>query len=214
MIDVAAVVVPAHNEEALLAGCLAAVRRAAVRCGIPVHVVVVADACTDRTAALATEAGAQVVHIEARSVGAARAAGFAEATTDADTIVPPAWLRRQARYAARGFDLVLGTVTVRHWAGHPPHVAVAFAERYHSGPGPHPHVHGANLGIGASAYRAAGGFRDLRTAEDHALLAAATQAGCRILRAGDVSVETSARRHARAPDGFSGFLLALGGRSA
>lgn len=229
MIDVAAVVVPAHNEEALLASCLAAVRRAAVRCGIPVHVVVVADACTDRTAAVATAAGAQVVHIEARSVGAARAAGFAEAlrltsgadpartwlaTTDADTIVPPPWLRRQARYAARGFDLVLGTVTVRHWAGHPPHVAVAFAERYHSGPGPHPHVHGANLGIRASAYRAAGGFRDLRTAEDHALLAAATQAGCRILRAGDVSVETSARRHARAPDGFSGFLLALGGHSA
>jgi len=30
------------------------------------------------------------------------------------------------------------------------------------------------------------------------------------VRAGDVSVETSARRHARAPDGFSGFLLALG----
>jgi RNA polymerase sigma-70 factor (ECF subfamily) len=37
-------------------------------------------------------------------------------------------------------------------------------------------VHGANLGIRASAYLAAGGFPPLPTAEDHALLAAAIRA--------------------------------------
>jgi hypothetical protein len=70
-------------------------------------------------------------------------------------------------------------------------------------------VHGANLGIRAAAYRAAGGFRPLPTAEDHALLAAAAQAGCSILRAGDIAVETSARRQARAPRGFSHLLQTL-----
>ena len=82
-----------------------------------------------------------------------------------------------ARLRERGLGRLLGTVTVTDWDGHPPHVPVAFAERYAFGSGPHPHVHGANLGIRASAYLAAGGFPPLRTAEDHALLAAATRAG-------------------------------------
>ena len=80
---------------------------------------------------------------------------------------------------------------------------------YESGAGPHPHVHGANLGIRASAYLAAGGFRPLRTAEDHALLAAATEAGCPVVQASDITVQTSGRRQARAPLGFSHLLRTL-----
>jgi hypothetical protein len=131
------------------------------------------------------------------------------ATTDADTVVPPGWLRRQLGYAGQGWDVVLGTVTVTDWAGHPPHTPAVFEARYAFGAGPHPHVHGANLGIRASAYLAAGGFRPLRTAEDHALLAAASEAGCQVLQAADITVETSARRQARAPRGFSHALRAL-----
>jgi hypothetical protein len=74
--------------------------------------------------------------------------------------------------ADAGWDVVLGTVSVADWDGHPPHVPDAFEQQYAFGLGPHPHVHGANLGIRASAYLAAGGFPSLRTAEDHALLAA------------------------------------------
>jgi len=48
-----------------------------------------------------------------------------------------------------------------------------------------------------------------RLAEGHALLAAATEAGCSVLQASDITVETSARRHARAPQGFSHVLRAL-----
>lgn len=225
-VAVAGVVVPAHNEEELLPACLTALRSAAGAAGVPVRLLVVADACTDATAAVAAAAGAEVLRIRARNVGAARAAGMARllrtdgtegtdpaatwlATTDADTVVPPGWLRRQLGYAAQGWDVVLGTVSVADWAGHPPHTPAVFEARYRSGDGPHPHVHGANLGIRASAYLAAGGFRPLRTAEDHALLAAATEAGCQVLRAGDITVETSARRHARAPRGFSHALRAL-----
>jgi len=202
-VEAVGVVVPAHDEETLLPACLAALLDAASALRLPVHVVVVADACTDQTAG-----------IRARRVGAARAAGMREllrltsgadpaavwlATTDADTLVPPDWLRRQLDYAIAGWDVVLGTVTVTGWDGHPPHVPVAFAERYAFGSGPHPHVHGANLGIRASAYLAAGGFPPLRTAEDHALLAAATRAGCMVAQASDIAVETSGRRLARAP---------------
>ena len=204
---------PAHDEETLLPACLAALLDAVRALRLPVHVVVVADACRDQTAAVARATGASVIGIHARRVGAARAAGMREllrltsgadpaavwlATTDADTLVPPDWLRRQLHYANAGWDVVLGTVT--DWGGHPPHVPVAFAKRYAFGSGPHPHVHGANLGIRASAYLAAGGFPPLRTAEDHALLAAATRAGCMVAQASDIAVETSGRpAGARAP---------------
>jgi len=100
-------------------------------------------------------------------------------------------------------------VTVTDWSEHPPHVSAAFAARYGSDGGPHSHVHGANLGIRASAYLAAGGFMPLRTAEDHALVAAAARAGCSVLRADDFTVQTSARRQARAPLGFSHLLRTL-----
>jgi glycosyltransferase involved in cell wall biosynthesis len=226
-VQAAGIVVPARNEEALLPACLAALRRAACAARIPVHIVVVADTCTDRTAAVARARGTRVISVRARNVGAARAAGITEvlrlaagrapatvwlATTDADTVVPPGWLRRQFGYADRGCDVVLGTVTVADWDEHPPNVPAAFAALYDYGAGPHPHVHGANLGIRASAYLAAGGFRPLPTAEDHALLAAAAEAGCAVLQAADIAVETSSRRQARAPDGFGHLLRTLAGR--
>jgi len=94
---------------------------------VPVHVLVVADTCGDRTAAIARAYGVRVIRIGARNVGTARAAGMSEllrltaacdrsavwlATTDADTVVPPDWLHRQLSYASQGWDVVLGTVTV------------------------------------------------------------------------------------------------------
>jgi glycosyltransferase involved in cell wall biosynthesis len=223
-IEAVGVVVPAHNEEVLLPSCLAALGQVAGGVAMPVSVLVVADTCTDSTAAVARACGARVIAIGARNVGAARAAGMAEllrltacvdpsavwlATTDADTVVPPGWLERQLGYASQGWDVVLGTVTVADWDEHPPHVPAAFDALYDFGDGPHQHVHGANLGIRASAYLAAGGFRSLSTAEDHALLAAATEAGCSVLQASDIAVETSARRRARAPLGFSHLLRTL-----
>ncbi len=224
MIKAAGIVVPAHDEELLLPSCLSALRQAVSSVAIGVHVLVVADSCTDGTVAAALACGARVISVQGRSVGAARAAGMTEvlrltgaadpaavwlATTDADTVVPPGWLRRQLACADQGWDVVLGTVTVTDWSEHPPQVPTAFEARYASPGRPHAHVHGANLGIRASAYLAAGGFTPLRTAEDHALVAAAARAGCSVLRASDIPVQTSARRQARAPLGFSHLLRTL-----
>jgi glycosyltransferase involved in cell wall biosynthesis len=224
------VIVPAHNEQDLLPGCLAALRRAARALrGTPVHVVVVADACRDRTMQAARRGGASVITISASSVGAARAAGACEvlrrtahldpadiwlATTDADTLVPPCWLRQQARYASQGWDAVVGTIRVVGWSGYPPGTRALFRRRYAGGAGPHSHVHGANLGFRASAYLKAGGFPAVPTAEDHALVAALTTGGSRVLRTRALPVATSARREARAPHGFGHYLAELDAATA
>lgn len=225
MIQAVGVAIPAHNEEYLLPACLTAVRHAAALLGnMPVHIVVVADACRDLTARRAREGGAEVMEIRARSVGAARDTGMARvlastqhldpasvwlATTDADTLVPPSWLSQQLRYAVQGWEAVVGTVKITDWTGHPAGVPPLFAERYGDGDGEHPHVHGANLGFTAAAYLAAGGFGSRRTAEDHALVSALDAAGRAILRTSQLNVVTSARRLGRAPHGFSHLLSAL-----
>ncbi len=225
MIRSVGVIVPAHNEQDLLPSCLSSLRRAArAMRGVPVHLIVVADACHDQTALVARRGGATVVTIGTRSAGAARAAGASEAlrrtrhldpadvwlaTTDADTRVPPSWLRQQARHADDGWDAVAGTITVTDWSGYHPRVRALFRRRYNAGTGTHPHVHGANLGFRAAAYLAAGGFSDMPTGEDHALVAALTANGSRVLRTRALTVATSARREARSPHGFSDYLTRL-----
>jgi glycosyltransferase involved in cell wall biosynthesis len=224
------VIVPAHDEQDLLPSCLRSLRRAARALrGTPVQLVVVADACRDRTAEVARRGGAAAVTIGARSVGAARAAGAREvlrrtrhldpsdvwlATTDADTLVPVSWLRQQACLADQGWDAVAGTIRVADWSGYPPRVRAAFRGRYGAGRGPHPHVHGANLGFRAAAYLKAGGFPDVPTAEDHALVTALASAGGRVVRSRAITVITSARREARAPNGFSHYLADLDAATA
>jgi cellulose synthase/poly-beta-1,6-N-acetylglucosamine synthase-like glycosyltransferase len=226
------IVVPAHDEEELLPDCLAALhatvaQAGAQKPGLRVRIVVVADACSDGTAALARDAGVTVVVLGARNVGRARAAGLRKilrhvprnelatglwlATTDADSRVPPDWLTRQLRYAAAGWEAVAGTVSVTDWTGHSRGTAAEFARQYGGWPGPHPHVHGANLGFTASAYLDVGGFRPLRTGEDRALVAAMQARGRRVLRASSLPVVTSARRRYRAPSGFGYDLTTLGG---
>ncbi len=212
------VVVPAHNEEELLPGCLAALRSAAAAVDVPVHVLVVLDACTDGTAAATGRAA--VLAVWEYNVGAARWAGFAYllqelgadrvwlATTDADTRVPQRWLADQLAHARRGVDAVAGMVSVADWSEHARITAERF-QHIHPLIAGHQHVHGANLGVSARAYLAVGGFARLPAHEDIALIAALKRTGHRVLHAADPPVITSARRHARAPAGFAGFLIQL-----
>lgn len=230
MIQAIGIIVPAHDEENLIPSCLASLHRAQeALTGMPAHLVVVADACRDRTPEVARQAGATLVTTGARCAGAARAAGIREvlrrtahldpatvwlANTDADTAVPPNWLTAQAQYAATGWDAVAGTIRVGDWSGYQPGTRTAFGQEYaedSGAPGPHAHghVHGANLGIRAAAYLTAGGFPPLPTGEDRALIAAITASGSPVLSTSTLTVVTSARRHARAPHGFSDYLANL-----
>lgn len=226
-VDLIGVVVPARNEEVLLPACLAALAAAAHHpevAAVPVLVVVVADRCADGTAEAARAAGARVLVTEAGNVGVARHAGMqavlAEAAstgvaadrvwlacTDADSQVPTGWLALQRAGAQSGVDAVVGTVEVRNWSGHPPHVPPAFLRAYDAWrqaglDAVHPHVHGANLGFRGSAYSAVGGFPPVKVSEDVALVAALLDAGRTVLRTPAYPVVTSSRRIPRATGGF------------
>jgi len=127
------------------------------------------------------------------------------ASTDADSVVPFDWLTHQVRLADRGAEAVRGTVDVRDWRCWPPEVGRAYAAGYHGVDG-HPHVHGANLGVRASAYLAAGGFAPVARDEDVLLVAALAAGGVRVVASGHAPVATSARAVGRVPGGFSGHL--------
>jgi glycosyltransferase involved in cell wall biosynthesis len=220
------VVVPARDEQELLPRCLDAIRDAATRLGerhdIDVSIVVVLDRCVDASAeVVAAYDDMTAIAVQFGNVGLARATGCAEvlrrhvdgdpstlwlASTDADSRVPVDWLTRQVELADRGAEVVLGTVSVDDWTGHPAHVAQRWAATYDTGDGHH-HVHGANVGCRADAYLAARGFPGLSCAEDVGLV---TALGDRvIMRVGDIAVSTSARVRARAVGGFATFLAEL-----
>ena len=72
------VVVPAHNEAARIAACLRSVEQAAAVPAlrdVVVHIIVVCDACTDRTREIVESLGHRAVASEARNVGRARGLG-------------------------------------------------------------------------------------------------------------------------------------------
>jgi glycosyltransferase involved in cell wall biosynthesis len=86
-------VVPAHNEEAWIGRCVAAIHGAAAVVGDPYEVIVVDDASTDATAQIAEEHGALVIRVDHRHISAVRNAGGRQVRgdilifVDADTLV-------------------------------------------------------------------------------------------------------------------------------
>ena len=172
------IVIPVHNEQALLASCLEAVAKAAASLRLhseQVQTLVVLDSCSDGSARIAARFGVETLHVQARNVGIARATGAQRgldmgarwlAFTDADTLVSPDWLADQLDQCS---DAVCGTVAVNDWSGHAPQLALHFKTSYNDAHG-HRHIHGANLGVSAQAYRNAGGFPPLACSEDVALV--------------------------------------------
>jgi glycosyltransferase involved in cell wall biosynthesis len=215
------VVVPAHDEEETVVECLRSLLRARAhllrrRTDLECRIVLVLDACTDRTAELAAGFGDDVetCTVSSRSVGAARRAG-AElvlqpgarqwlAQTDADSTVPEHWLAGHAAAAEAGVELLLGTVR--------PTFDTFSAQQRLDWRRSHPvghlpgDVHGANLGIDAALYRRLGGYAQLREHEDVDLVQRARAAGARVEANGGIAVRTSDRRVGRTPGGYAGFL--------
>jgi glycosyltransferase involved in cell wall biosynthesis len=212
------VAIPARNEEDRLPAALAAIHAASGMCAVPVTVVVAADACTDRTAELARSGGALLVTSSAGRVGAARAAAIRAglraggtdpervwiANTDADSVVPPDWLTVHLDFADRGIALLRGAVRPD------PHELAAWQLRRWTALNPqtesHEHVHGANLGLTAHAYLAAGGFRDVPLQEDVELVRAVQRSGGLIASTARAPVITSARPVGRLEGGFATYL--------
>lgn len=187
------VVVPVYNEEYVLADCLNALREQDY--DGPYEIIVVNNACTDRSPQIARAMGCRVVdephkgYVHALRAGFAAARGEIIACTDADTIVPPDWVSRlvanltrdQRTVAVSGvFDLhdcspvlaLLGSLASRlNW-----------------------HLAGGNMAVWRHVYEAVGGF-------DPAVnLGADTELGQRLRRRGRVVIDrrlvvsTSGRR--------------------
>lgn len=216
------IVVPAADEQNTIGKCIAALLSATRRVDCEVRIVVVLDACTDDTAnVVSCFPTVETLVTSARNVGAARRRGaeyllrtdpgpaaLLIASTDADSVVPREWLAVMLVQSADA-DLVLGAVVPDDGLARP--VAQAWAARHMLVEG-HPHVHAANLAVRAETYRAVGGWRELRTGEDHDLHARVIAAGGRVRRTAQAPVCTSTRPTGRAPRGFSSYLRALGHR--
>ncbi|MBU1589422.1 MAG: glycosyltransferase [Actinobacteria bacterium] len=207
-----AVIIPARDEEALIARCLTSVLEAARHVLVHVDIQVVADGCLDSTVPIArTFPGVRILELESSNVGAARAAGAEAvlargahwlANTDADSVVPPNWLAHQVALEREGWDAVVGTVRP-DFAELDAGQRAAWLATHRVGE-PNGHVHGANLGLRASVYRAVGGYLALPEHEDADLVARLD--GYRVIATDEAEVVTSARRFGRTPGGYARFL--------
>lgn len=222
------VVIPARNEEALLDRCLRAVQRSVVHLGehhpqVRSSITVVLDSCTDASIFIAGEhPDVDVVAVSAGNVGSARALGVefsrlrsaavAEdvvwvANTDADSVVPTHWLTGQLDLAARGAQLVVGSVFPDP-EDLPPELLRAWHAHHELRDG-HEYIHGANLGFSLAAYRLVGGFPPLGAHEDVALTSALRALGVPGEATAQLQVRTSGRRQGRTPHGFAEYLRNL-----
>jgi glycosyltransferase involved in cell wall biosynthesis len=91
------VIIPAYNEENLIAECLSSVLNQDI--DLPYEVIVVEGPSTDNTALVAGSFPVKFIHLEQRGIGLAwkTAASLSESEllvfTEADTVVPKNWLR-------------------------------------------------------------------------------------------------------------------------
>jgi peptidoglycan/xylan/chitin deacetylase (PgdA/CDA1 family) len=186
------IVVPAYNEEDLIADCISSLKQQDYKGEF--EIIVVNNASTDRTRAIAQSMGITVVdenkqgYIHALRAGFGAATGDIIACTDADTMVPPFWL---AKHAA---NLLVPGVA-----------ASSGTFMFHDGPAIlrligkvcghlNYHLAGANMAVWRSAYLACGGFNPKVN------MGADVELGQRLKRRGrllidrDLYVMTSGRR--------------------
>jgi glycosyltransferase involved in cell wall biosynthesis len=139
------------------------------------------------------------------------AAGTWLLSTDADTTVPPDWVRAHLQHAADGVHAVAGLADLAATD----HLATGALWRYraiveHGLHGlTHHHVYGANLGVRADAYLTVGGFPADGSGEDHGLWQRLAAAGYTLVQPAGIRVRTSARLRGRADGGLAGLLRAL-----
>ena len=215
------IIVPAHNEEDFLDDCIKSLIAASVHedlHGEPVEILIMLDDCSDASARVAAAHGVTTHVCAYRNVGMTRAEGARLmlecgarwlAFTDADSVVPYAWLAHQVSLKV---DAVCGIVEVDDWSGHPEQVRQRYDSLYRP-VDDHRHIHGANLGVSADAYRQAGGFKALAAHEDVHLVADLQRIGASIAWISANSVTTSARKDYRCKEGFGDYLNSLSATS-
>lgn len=188
-------IIPAHNEAASIAACIAAIREAVATVSTPFEIIVVNDASTDDTAKLAEQNGAKVISVSHRHIAATRNSGARAAQgeilffIDADTLINSRYLTAALTALAKGaiggggvpaFDKPLPL-----WAslGYPFFWAAIKVLRQ---PG------GSSLFCTRTAYLATGGFNETYYAAEDALFVSALKKQGRFALA--ATVLTSGRK--------------------
>ncbi|TMA58639.1 MAG: glycosyltransferase [Deltaproteobacteria bacterium] len=188
------VVIPAHDEERYVGRTLATLRAAT-----PFEVLVVANACRDRTADVARAAGAAVLRTSVRGVSHARNLGARASRgelllfLDADTTLAPGALDAIAAAVPARADY--GTCRIRSdrttLAATLTTTLLAWGHR----------LAGTSLGVlfcARSLFDRSGGFdEDLHAGEDNDLNARFHRAGARRIYLGGINAYTSMRRFER-----------------
>ncbi|MEX2161446.1 MAG: glycosyltransferase family 2 protein [Anaerolineales bacterium] len=156
------VVVPAYNEEHIIATCLQHLMNQDL--GRPYEVILSNNNSTDRTAEIAAQLGARVLnttekgYVHAALAGVQAAQGSLVAMTDADTRVPRDWLRKiVAAFEARPELVAVGGPFEFHDGPR----GVRAAIRLLNGISPRlmiASLSGMNMAFRKSAYEAVGGF--------------------------------------------------------
>jgi glycosyltransferase involved in cell wall biosynthesis len=156
-------IVPAHNEELLIDRALSALRKSAQASGDSFEIIVVDDASTDRTAAIAWQHEVQVISVGHRHIAATRNAGARQARgeflffVDGDTLATPEAVAaglKALRAGAVGGGCVFnfdGSLPVWAIILHPIAVSVARIIRL---------LGGCFLFCRADIFRAIGGFNE------------------------------------------------------
>ena len=187
------IIVPVYNEEYVLADCLAALKRQDYNG--PFEIVVVNNACTDRSPRIAHEMGVRVVdeprkgYVHAMRAGFAAARGEVIACTDADTIVPSDWLSRLvATLLQNPTAVAVSGVFNLHDCSLWLHLLGSAVSRLNW------HLAGGNMAVWRWAYKGIGGF------DPEVNLGADTELGLRLRHLGRVMIDrclvasTSGRR--------------------
>jgi peptidoglycan/xylan/chitin deacetylase (PgdA/CDA1 family) len=186
------IIIPAYNEEEMVADCISSIQQQDYNGNF--EIIVVNNASTDRTEAIAGSLGVQVVYEPKQGYVHALRAGFCAATgdiiacTDADTRVPPFWLSRIAinlskpgTVACSGvFMFYDGPLFIRF-------IGKAFGRFNY-------HLAGANMAVWRHEYLRSGGF------DPHVNMGADVELGQRLAKLGHVAIDrklvarTSGRR--------------------
>jgi len=122
------IVIPAYNEEKYIGKTLESAKKLDTN-GWDIEILVINGGSTDKTAEVARSCGARVVDEPHKGIGFARQEGLKHATgeivffTDADTIVPPDWLKKHIAALTKE-DCVLSFGTFRLSDGNFPYYHV------------------------------------------------------------------------------------------
>lgn len=155
-------IIPAYNEAALVGACI---RSITMNCVVPHEIIVVDNNSTDDTMGAAIRAGAIVILETRKGVTRARQAGFEAARfgivafIDADSEIPPGWVRRALEFLApSNVVAVSGPVSYYELSLFKRAVSFSFyvvAKLAHVA---FPMLQGGNFVVKAEALRRAGGF--------------------------------------------------------